>query len=158
MHRIHFWSGLCPRPRWRSLRRSIRPLRMGRAMPPPHTSPPRCLWRLDLGVLKSVPNFYHGFMVILHMLECWGECMICRIGDPWTLTSVVTCQPLLLSLVHLVPNVIRHCVFLLFYFMLSQLQCSAACCPVPNGVTVCRTFAGRFGLRGCLLFLSEWNT
>jgi len=44
-----------------------RPLsRVGNAMPPPHTS--LSSTRLDLGVVaasKSVPNFYHRFMVTL---------------------------------------------------------------------------------------------
>ena len=63
MHQIHFWPGLHPGPCWRSLQRSPRPPSwMGRAMPCPHNSP---FQRLNLGILKSVPNFYHRFMVTL---------------------------------------------------------------------------------------------
>ena len=48
MHQIQLRLGLRPRPRWWSLRRSPRlPSRMGRGIPPPHTLPPRRLWRLD---------------------------------------------------------------------------------------------------------------
>jgi len=47
-----FRLGLRPRTRWGSLRCSPRPpsrigSRMGRGIPPPHTLPPRRLWRLD---------------------------------------------------------------------------------------------------------------
>jgi len=65
-------STLRPGSLWGILRCSLRPpSRMGRAMSPPHTSPPRHLQSLDLGILKSVPNFYHSFMVTLcsHLLQ-----------------------------------------------------------------------------------------
>ena len=54
MHQIRFAPGLRPGPRWGSLRRSPRPpSRMGRGKPPPHTSPPRRLRRLDLGAFGT---------------------------------------------------------------------------------------------------------
>ena len=38
MHQIHFRLGLCPGPRWRSLRRSAkRPNRLGMEIKPPHS-------------------------------------------------------------------------------------------------------------------------
>jgi len=44
----HFRLGLYPGPRWGSSRRSRRPpSRLGRGIPPPHSSPPRRLRRLD---------------------------------------------------------------------------------------------------------------
>jgi len=51
MHQICFRPGLCPGPRWGSLRRSPRrsprPLsRLRRGKPPPHSPPPRCLRHL----------------------------------------------------------------------------------------------------------------
>jgi len=69
-HKIHFPPRLCPGPRWGSLECSPKPYsRMANATHL-YTFPPRRLQRLDLGVFatsKSVPNFYHGFMVTLVM-------------------------------------------------------------------------------------------
>ena len=49
MHQIRFRPGLRPGPRWGSLRRSPRPSsRLGRGTRPPHSQPPRRLWRLGL--------------------------------------------------------------------------------------------------------------
>ena len=53
MHKIRFAPGLRPEPTLRS--------RMGRGKPPPHTSPPRCLRRLDLGAFGAccfAPNLF----------------------------------------------------------------------------------------------------
>ena len=62
MHQIRFAPGLRPGPRWGSSRRSPRPpSRMGRGKPPPHTSPPRRLRRLDPGAFGAccfAPNLF----------------------------------------------------------------------------------------------------
>ena len=48
MHQNRFRPGLCPGPRWGSLRRSPRPpSRLGRGTPLSHSPPPRRLRRLD---------------------------------------------------------------------------------------------------------------
>ena len=58
MHQNHFRPGLCPRPRWESLRRSPRPSsRLGRGMPLTLFPPPRCLRPHNLGVLKRFASY-----------------------------------------------------------------------------------------------------
>ena len=50
MPQIRFRPGLRPGPRWGSSRRSPRPpSRLGKAVPPTHSPPPRRLRHLDLG-------------------------------------------------------------------------------------------------------------
>ena len=61
LHKIQFRPGLRTGPRWGSSRRSPRlPSRLGRGIPPPHSSPPRRLWRLAVdafGIDIDTPTF-----------------------------------------------------------------------------------------------------
>jgi len=76
--------GRGPRPRWGSLRHSLRsPSRLGRGTPHPHSLPPRHLWHLDLGASvvrpppTQIPGYTYGIrsmlliMWISGLVHCW---------------------------------------------------------------------------------------
>ena len=93
MPQIRFRPGLRPGPRWGSSRRSPRPpSRLGRGIPPPHSPPPRRLWRLDLGV----PNFISPKLATLQeTLDLWLPGWILQTKH--LSTAICSCHTLLHS-------------------------------------------------------------
>ena len=63
--RNSFSAGAPPRPRWGSSQHPRPPSRLGRGIRPPHSSPPRRLRRLNLGVPKFVSRKLASYLLVL---------------------------------------------------------------------------------------------